>query len=257
MLSDLLAKIITAEAGKLHIFFVGQAGFIFKSPRGKIIAADIYLSNCVERFEGNVGFKRLIPPILNPFECLFDVVIATHPHLDHLDLDSVPIFMSNKRTRLLASLNCKAMLEKYYLDLNRMTFVSPGDCISCSDVTMKFVPCDHGEAAPDAVGVIIKTADKNIYIAGDTCLRMDRVPLILSEGNIDVLIAPVNGAYGNMNESECAKFAAALGAKLTIPCHYGMFAAHGGDLGKFIKIMEKEYPGQKYEIMTVGEQLTL
>ena len=250
-------KISSAQLGRLHIFYVGQAGFIFKSPQGYLSAVDLYLSDCVERFENTLKFKRLIPNILNPFECSFDAVIATHPHLDHLDIDSVPILMSSRRTRLFASLNCESELRKRHINLDNTNFVKPGDSFVNGDVQFKFVDCDHGIETPDAVGVLIEIANKRIYLTGDTCLRMDRVPMILNEGAVDILIAPINGAYGNMNEEECAAFAAALKVKLVIPFHYGMFAAHGGDVGKFMDIMNLKYPELKYYIMTPGEQLTL
>ena len=256
-MTDLSIKLLTAELGKVHIFYVGQAGFIIKSQNGQFMAIDLYLSDCVERLEKYIGFKRLLPKILNPFECSFDIIIATHPHLDHFDMDSIPILMSNNKTHLFASVNCEFMVKNSLLNSNQVTYVKPGESFIREDFDIKFVPCDHGKGAPDAVGVIIKVDGKNIYIAGDTCLRMDRVPLLLNQRSIDVLIAPINGAYGNMNEEECAEFNAALKSKFVIPCHYGMFAAHGGDLGKFIRIMDEKYPDNKYLIMAMGEQITL
>lgn len=256
-MTDFSIKILTASLGKTHLFYTGQAGFIIKSSGGQLLAIDLYLSDCVERLEKYIGFKRLLPKILNPFECAFDVIIATHPHLDHFDMDSIPIMMSNPISHLFASVNCENEVKKFLLDSSRITYVKPNESFDCGDFKIDFVPCDHGEGAPDAVGVIINVDGKKIYSAGDTCLRMDRVQFFKDKGDIDILIAPINGAYGNMNESECAEFANALNAGIVIPCHYGMFAAHGGDLGKFIKIMDEKYPQNKYQIMAMGERLTL
>lgn len=256
-MTDFAIKLLTSKLGKTHLFFVGQAGFIIKSSGGQFLAIDIYLSDCVERLEKYIGFKRLLPKILNPFECEFEVIIATHPHLDHFDMDSIPILMSNGKTHLFASVNCENEVKKFLLDTNRITYVKPNESFNFGDFKIDFVPCDHGEGAPDAVGVIVNVDGKSIYSAGDTCLRMDRIDFLKNKGDIDILIAPINGAYGNMNEEECAKFNNALNSKLVIPCHYGMFAAHGGNLGKFIKIMDEKYPQNKYKIMAMGESLTL
>ena len=38
---------------------------------------------------------------------------------------------------------------------------------------------------------------------------------------------------------------------MTIPCHFGMFASHGGNAGVFMAQMRK--CGSKYKIMTMGE----
>ena len=239
------------------MFSVGQAGYIIKSANGQLLGIDLYLSDCVERAEGHIGFKRLLPKILAQDELNFDVIIATHPHLDHFDIDAIPVMMSNKRTKLYCSVDCKKLIEQTQLEYynNNITFVKPQDNISQGDFNIHFVNCDHGEGAPDAVGVIIEVDGKRIYEAGDTCLRLDRTDEITKHGNIDVMIAPINGEYGNLSSEECVKLADAIRPKLTMPCHYGMFASHGGDLKKFYDMMtNRQLP---FYIMTQGEQLTL
>jgi L-ascorbate 6-phosphate lactonase len=71
------------------------------------------------------------------------------------------------------------------------------------------------------------------------------------------LIAPINGMYGNLNSNDCAKLSYALQPKLTIPCHYGMFASHMGLPGEFFNIMTEKYPDNKFLIMTQGEKLVI
>ena len=67
-----------------------------------------------------------------------------------------------------------------------------------------------------------------------------------------MLIAPINGTYGNMNSMDVVKLAEVLNPSVTIPCHYGMFASHGGDLKQFYDLMnEKQLP---HLIMQQGEQ---
>ena len=48
-----------------------------------------------------------------------------------------------------------------------------------------------------------------------------------------------------------------LKPKLTIPCHYGLFATHKGLPGLFMEIMAKRCPAQKYMIMTMGESIII
>ena len=46
------------------MWWLGQAGFAFKTPAGKVVFVDPYLSDAVERL---FGFKRLsLPPIEMP-----------------------------------------------------------------------------------------------------------------------------------------------------------------------------------------------
>ena len=233
----LAEQIIAAPLGKTHLFSVGQAGFILKSAAGHLLAIDLYLSDCVERMDDGQGYHRLLPRMLEPTELIFDAVICTHPHLDHFDIDAVPDMITNKRTKLFCSVDCRKLVEKDRLDYyeKQITYVAPGDTAKVEDFEIDFVDCDHGEGAPDAVGVIVTVDGKKVYEAGDTCLRLDRV--ISLPRDLDVLIGPINGAFGNMNEEELPALAEVLHPGVTIPCHYGMFAAHHGDVGKFFDIM--------------------
>ena len=244
------------ENKKTEIIFIGQAGFIIKSSNGQLLAIDPYLSDCVERIEhDHDGYKRLLPKLFCPSELKFDVLICTHFHRDHFDIDSVSILMNNPKTFLMCPSDCLNDVKDF--DSRRVTIISPGTNIEIGDFNIHFVNCDHGTSAPEAVGVIIEVDDKRILEVGDTCLRLDRKDEYLSFGIIDVLIAPINGAYGNMSECDCAKLSNVLNPNLTIPCHYGMFADHGGNPGLFIKEMRIKCPRNKFYLMRLGETLDL
>ena len=256
-MNDLAIRILSAQQGRTHLFSIGQAGFILKSSSGQTLAWDLYLSECGERIEGHVGFKRLLPKLLYPEELILDVVVASHHHFDHFDPDSIPALTADKCTRLIAAHDCRELVEDQQMGKRPVTYVSPGDSVTAGDFTIHFVNCDHGTLAPLAVGAVICVDGKKFYFTGDTCLRLDRTEEILSFGTPDVLIAPINGAYGNLNEHDCALLSRALHPALTIPCHYGMFAAHGGDPGVFQKAMQQECPDNAYLLMRMGEEFVL
>lgn len=256
-MKEFVDKITSASIGKTHIFSVGQAGYIIKSTSGQLLGIDLYLSDCVERVEGNRGYKRLLPKILDPLELEFDVIIATHSHKDHFDDDSMPKLMNNDKTCLFASVNCKDDVIRLGITDKRIVYVKPGESHICGDFKIDFINCDHGNAALDAFGVVITVDGKKILEVGDTCFREDWIEMYKSFGHIDVMIAPINGMYGNMNAQECALLSSELSPKLTIPCHYGMFASHMGMPGEFYNIMTDEYTENKFLLMTLGEILTL
>lgn len=233
------------------LFSVGQAGFIIKSSSRQLLAIDLCLSNCVERLEGSKGFKRLLPQILSPSDLSFDVVICTHPHSDHFDIDAVPELVANG-AKLYASVNCEKLVRQLQMEYYNsvISYVKPGDHCTVGDFDITFVNCDHGKGAPDAVGVVVKVDGKTIYQVGDSCLRLDRVNEIPQP--LDILLSPINGMYGNMNSDDTAELASALRPALTIPYHYGMFASHGGDLKRFYDVMnERNLP---MLIMQLGEE---
>ena len=255
-MNNFAKRVSDSVLAKTHIFSVGQAGYIIKSKNGQLLGIDLYLSDCVERVENSKGFKRLLPKLLSPNELKFDVVIATHLHRDHFDVDSIPVIMSNKRTLLCAAYDCQEDVKNLDISEDRVTYVKPGDSFIAGDFSLTFVDCDHGSGAPQAVGVIITVDDKKFYLTGDTCLRMDRISLLKEYGKFDVVIGPINGEYGNMNEREFAEFSHKLGG-LAIPSHYGMFASHKGNIGTYYDIMISCYPEDSFLIMTQGECYTL
>lgn len=246
-----LAVNILAARGT-NLFFLGQAGFVFKSKKGTILGVDMYMTHCVERFEGHMGYKRLLPIVLSPDDIIFDYVVTTHPHYDHFDIDAVPTLMANHHTKLFASVNCSIEMKALKMTDKNVFIMKPGDSAHAGDIKIDFVKCDHGTSAPDAFGLIITIDSKRIYIAGDTCLHLDQVPEL---GKIDIMIAPINGEYGNLNEEECTELSKAVQPGVTIPCHYGMFASHGGNPGLFKEYMDKE--GLTYYLMTGGERLDI
>ena len=136
-------------------------------------------------------------------------------------------------------------------DIAKKAEITPD--IVIGDFDIRFVNCDHGTGAPDAVGVVVNVDGKTIYEAGDTCLRLDRTDEIPHP--LDILIAPINGAYGNLNEKDCSLLASVLKPKITIPCHYGMFASHHGDPGKFYEIMTAN--NLPFYILQQGEEYRL
>ncbi|MBQ7155168.1 MAG: MBL fold metallo-hydrolase [Synergistaceae bacterium] len=251
---DFASKVLSARPGNTHIFSAGQAGFIVKSSSGQLLAIDMYLSDCVERLEGNFGFKRLLPKILTPSELEFDVVICTHPHFDHFDIDSVPAMMRH-RTKLFCSVECRRLVQMLHMEYygSRIEYVRPEDSFTAGDFRLSFVKCDHGESAPDAVGVAAEVDGITVYEAGDTCLRLDIAAELPKSP--DVMIAPINGTFGNLSAEECSILAECLNPGVTIPCHYGMFAHQYGDLGRFYEVMtQKHLP---FRIMGQGEVFTI
>lgn len=237
------------------LLFTGQAGFIMKSKSGKLLAIDIYLSDCVEQLEGHIGFKRLVPSVIEAESLYLDIAVATHPHLDHFDKEALPVIIRNGNTKLFASEDCKQFESFFDVGKERITYVKPGDEFILDDFKVHFINCDHGAAALDAVGVIVEVDGKRICETGDTCLRLDRVKEYLSDGELDVLIAPINGKYGNMDAKELSLLSSKIRPKITIPCHFGMFASHGGEPAAFMEYMNNEK--LNFTFMTVGGVLTL
>lgn len=231
------------------VFWAGQAGFVIKTGSGRLAALDLYLSDCCERY---FGFKRVMPYILEPHELDFDCIIASHSHYDHFDVDSIPMLMRGK-SKFIGASDTRAECERLGIKKGA-SYIKCSESAVCGDISVKGVPCDHGELAPEALGLLIKTGDKTIYYAGDTAYREDYFSNDELK-NADVLILPINGKFGNMNSREAADAAERLCPKLTIPCHFWNFAEHGGNPGEFVEIMNKKK--LNYKLLRIGEGIII
>ncbi len=242
----------SVPANGAGVFFLGQAGFVFKTPAGKLVALDPYLSDCCNR---HFGFKRLMPYILEPGELAFDMLLISHGHYDHFDPDSVPALMASGKTRLIGARDVEAECEALGVT-GDLTFIAVGDTVADGDVSVTAMACDHGELAPDALGLLMEIGGKRIYSMGDTCYRPDLLTDPALQG-LDLLILPINGAFGNLDEEQAARVIATLKPKLAVPCHFWNFAEHGGNPGIFQEKMKEIAPDCAYVLMRQGEGMIL
>lgn len=234
------------EKGQIAVFWLGQAGFLLKTAAGHLVYIDPYFSNCCER---HFGFRRLIPTLLEPADLPVDLLLISHAHFDHLDIDSIDQLVSMETMKIWAAKDAAEHLSKYDLPADRLQYLAVGDTAEYEDIRVEALACDHGELAPDALGFLITVDGKRIYTAGDTAYRADHFSNPKVQG-VDLFIPPINGAFGNLNEQEAAKAAATVGAKMTVPCHFWNFAEHGGDPMKFKEEMEKA--ALPYTLLTMG-----
>jgi len=252
---DLACRIcsIHPKDGEIALFWLGQAGFVIKDGEGRLIAVDPYLTDCVERA---FGFKRMIPKIIAPYELEPDILIATHDHLDHLDADAVPILMANGKTRLIGSVTAVNKCLDMGLDKNRLIAMKPGDQGNFCGIAVEALPADHGELAPDALGILLTLEGTRIYFTGDTAYG----PEIVKAGEQskpDVIILPINGEYGNLNSEEAALLARDVGAKTAVPCHFWTFMEHRGDPQEFAAAMKRHAPGCGVKFLCQGEMAVI
>ncbi len=242
----------SVKEGNVGVFFLGQAGFVLKTSSGELIAVDPYLSDCCERF---FGFKRLMPHILGADEIIFDYVVASHAHFDHFDPDSVPTLLGNGKTRFVGAQDTKAECDRLGIKEN-LTFISVGDKVKLGDVSLLAVRCDHGAETPHAVGLFFEISGKKIYMMGDTSYRPDWYE-DESLKDVDLLILPINGAFGNLDSKQAVKAIKMLNPKMAVPCHYWNFAEHFGNPYEFMMEMKENCPHIPFVLMRQGEGMLL
>lgn len=240
--------------GSVAVFYTGQAGYIFKSSDGYLIAVDLYLSDCCARL---AGFKRLMPRLLDACDMAFDVIICTHEHPDHLDIDVMPAMATHGSPVVYVNKEGAEIMARFDITSNIKVMETGGIYID-GPLKTEAVYCDHGTSAPNAVGLFLTLDGKTIYIAGDTAYRPEMISgdsavSDIASRKIDLMAAPINGAFGNLNEEEAVMLCGIVKPRLMTPYHYWNFAEHGGSPLIFMKKMKELLPGQAYIVMRMGE----
>jgi L-ascorbate 6-phosphate lactonase len=247
------------QEGEIAICFLGQAGLLIKAYPEQYFVIDPYLSDyCFDTY--GLAFKRLTPSLLNAAdldELPLQAYIMTHHHEDHLDVPtvaalnnrSIPFYTDQTTISKLQELGIENErcfpLSKHHQDVSYV--VGPA--------TIRAVFADHGDLAPDAVGILFECHGKRIYHMGDTCLNREEFQAIRRKYAIDFLLVPINGRYGNMNEVEAAEATAILSPKIAVPCHFWMLPANsGGDPAAFAQNVS-EITEQR--LMATGEVMVI
>ncbi len=248
-----LGKTIEAEKvepGTLAIYWLSQAGFVFKSSSSKIVYIDPYLSDVVERIH---GFKRMMGCPIMPEEVVADLVVCTHEHLDHMDTDALPLIAKNPRTHFAGPIECFKEFRKAGIPEARCHLLEMGKEITIHGVRVSAVYADHGELAPDAVGVVLDFEGTKVYHTGDTAYRPEGFRPVIGM-RPDILLPCINGRYGNMDAREAALLAAACHPQLAVASHFWMFVEHDGDPAAFLENCAKLAPSVRAIVMKPGER---
>ena len=201
----------------------------------------------------------MILPVLEAGELDADLYVSTHSHADHLDPDSLPVVVKNSRTHFIGSPDCEVAYTQHSLPEERYKILKEGETCETKGVHFRAIFADHGDLAPDAVGLLIEIEGIKIYHTGDTSFCPDQIKASLNT-NPDILIAPINGQYGNMNAAEARALAEVLKPKIIIASHFWMFLEHVCEGGKgdptlFLRESAALSPNIKAKVMAPGELL--
>ena len=206
------------------IWWIGQAGFVFKTPAGKVVYIDPYLSDAAERL---FGFKRLTLPAIEAEDVKADLVVLTHEHADHLDPDAIPVIAKkNPACRFAAPAGCTPGLDEAGVAPARRQLMEAGKKYEVDGVVIHASPADHGDYSATALALVFEFDGIRVACTGDTAFRPELLKP-LYEVRPDVFLPCINGCFGNMSHIDAAMLTQAAKPRYAIPCHYWTFAEHG------------------------------
>ena len=201
---------------ELKIRWIGQGGYLLYDGESEI-CIDPYLSDVVNRVAGR---GRMVEPPFAPEALKSDGVICTHDHLDHVDIDAIPLM--HKDIRFYAPTHAEKTLRA--CGVTKYSPFDEGQKYQIGSFWIEAVFADH---SVPAVGVLIRHGDITVYISGDTEYneRLEE----LSERGIDLMIICINGRLGNMNAADAARLTKIIRPRVSVPTHYGMFESNTED----------------------------
>lgn len=249
---------LKVESDSIAIGWLGQAGFVFKTPNGQLVYIDPYLSDYCQKVEGNeIVAKRLIPTPMEIDEIKEGLIIVTHAHEDHADPELiVHAFRNCPKVELAGPISCIDQMRKLGVSNERMRLLKDGQTYNFDDFSLAVVYADHGQLEPDAIGVVVETDGVRIYHTGDTCYCPEKMAKVI-DVKPDIIIPCINGTYGNLSAVEAAKLANDVGARIAIPSHYWFFICQNTRAdctpAAFLEACEKFAPETVPEIMAIGE----
>ena len=215
-------------AGSITLWWLGQAGFIFRSPAGKVVALDPYLTNSCKALGAQAGFDmdRQVPPPLEPDDLAgIDLCLYTHSHQDHLDPDTLAGYRAAGGCGpYVAPAETVDKLHSLGVPPEQVTMVWPNKCISLGDLTIRtaFAVPFAGDDLTHVGYLVSVLHGPTVYFTGDTDYN-DVLAMAVGAYAPDVLVAVINGAFRNLGPAEAAKLAKQLDVSLVIPCHHDLF----------------------------------
>ena len=197
----------------LKIRWIGQGGYLLSDGKTEI-CIDPYLSDVVNRVAGRA---RMVEPPFAPEALKSDLVICTHDHLDHIDIDAIP--KMDKSIPFAAPTHAEKTLRS--CGVTRYMPFDEGQTYRVGSFEIEAVYAHH---SVPAIGVLIRHGGVTLYISGDT--EYDERLEALKDKSIDVMIICINGRLGNMNAVDAARLTKILSPQVAIPTHYGMFESN-------------------------------
>ena len=188
------------SAGELEITFIGHGTLMFKHA-GKVIHVDPVTREA--------DYTKLPKA---------DLVLITHEHGDHLDLEAL------NAVRKLGTI--VALTETCAKKFDESVVLKNGEAVTMHGVRIEAVPAynivnkrgDGTAYHPKGVGngYVLTFGDKRVYVAGDT----ENTPEMAQLQKIDIAFLPMNLPY-TMTPEMVAEAARSFKPKIVYPYHYG------------------------------------
>jgi L-ascorbate 6-phosphate lactonase len=215
-------------ARHITLWWLGQAGFLIKSPGGTVIALDPYLSNSCKKIGEENGFNmdRMVPVFFSPQDLAgVDAYVLTHSHQDHCDPETIAASRAaGGQGPYVAPAETIEKLKSLGIPEGQLQLIWPNHTKVFGDLSVRATfAIPFGGDDLTHVGYLVKVENgPAVYFTGDTGWH-DVLADAIKPHQPDVLVCVINPAFHNLSPAEAAKLAKRIDVKVVIPCHHDLF----------------------------------
>ena len=241
--------------GSVGIWWLGQSGYIFKSPEGTLVSVDMYVTNSCDGVHPGIDLSRKVPILIAPEDLDVDIYTCTHNHQDHTDPETIRGLRNKDTMQFVGPHPTCDVYRREGVESGRITPAWPQCELQFRDATLKgmfALPTDATDL--NHMGFVLQFGKgPKIYITGDT----DHSDLLYDAArhSPDILITCINGGFNNLSHWEAADLAGNIRPRIAVPCHYDMFPDNSVNPKQFQSAMKLKAPGVIYHEMEHGNPL--
>jgi L-ascorbate metabolism protein UlaG (beta-lactamase superfamily) len=259
------------EPGTLAVWWLGQSGFLVKSPRG-VLLIDPYLSEHLTAKYAGTGREHVrmtAAPCRGGDLGMVDLVLASHKHSDHLDPGTLPALLAAApRAALALPEAIEGHAEGLGLPAARRIGMVAGMMIEAAGFRVRAVPAAHEGLDTDGagrhlyLGFVVEAEGRRLYHSGDS-LAYDGLAGWLGDAPFDATFLPINGrdpargVPGNMTAAEAVDLALAVRPRWVVPHHYDMFTFNTVPVAGFEAEARRLPGGTAARVLRCGERWVL
>ena len=255
-------KAYNVPRNSITLWWLGQAGFIIKSPDGVVLTLDPYLSNSCKVIGDEAGFDmdRQLPPPLDAAELVgVDGYLMTHTHQDHCDPETIEAYRrAGGQGPYVAPAETVEKLKGLGVPERELRMIWPNHEIKFGDVTIRAtfaIPLGGDDLTHVGYLISIEQGPK-IYFTGDTGWH-DLLADATAPHKPDVLVTVINPTFFSLGPADAARLAKRLNVKMAIPCHYQLFAANALMPEVFRTNLTMYGMGDRYQLLQYGAAFDL
>jgi len=244
-------------SGTAAIWWLGQNGYIFKSPEGVTLGVDLYLTDSCRNLNPALNLARRVPVFIEPEDLRVDVFACTHNHLDHADPETIGRLRIKETAQFVGPHPCCQVFREKGVDAARILPAWPDCRLEFGDLTLHgtfAIPTDDSDL--NHMGFVLRFGTgPAVWITGDT----DWSDLLASAARFspDLMIVCINGGFNNLSHYEAATLASRVKPRVAVPCHYDLFADNSVDPGQFRASLAVCAPDVAYRELEHGKLFLL